>query len=386
MPSTTSTTRPRDLRFDTLRGLLVLFMAMNHIETDVRVVTSQSLGYVSSAEGFVFISGLIAGWIYSRKLHERGPDAARTAMRRRAGEVYRMHLLTYLATFVWMVLFVLMTTNVPHLLPWAFAAEPWKALVLGPALLYQPGLLDILPMYCVFLLVLPPVLRAVAAGRSALVLMISLTLWAVAQFMGGPIRAFGGLVNLGAFNILAWQLLFIGGAVLGGHKALGQRLMEPRAGVLAAVFVVAIYLALVRHGVLAAPLAAEQMNELVRKPVLAPLRLLNFALVAYLVGAGATLFPRAFSWRPLALLGQHTLSVFSAHVVVAMVILTYPELFFYTPAGRWTATGAMLFTLFATALVSRWRRDREIRRAIVQLTRSAPPPTRPDTGWIAAAR
>lgn len=382
----TNTTRPRDLRFDTLRGLLVLFMAINHIESDARIFTSQSLGFVSSAEGFVFISGLIAGWIYSRKLHERGPDAARTATRRRAGEVFRMHLLTYFGTFVWMTMFVLMTTNVPHLLPWLFAAEPWKALVLGPTLLYQPGLLDILPMYCVFLLALPPVLRAVATGRSALVLMISLTLWAAAQFMRGPILAFHGVVNLGAFNILAWQLLFIGGAVLGGHKALGQRLMEPRAGVLAGAFVVAIYLALVRHGVLAAPLPAEQMGELVRKPVLAPLRLFNFALVAYLVGAGAMLFPRAFSWRPLALLGQHTLSVFSAHVIVAMVILTYPELFFYTPAGRWTATGAMVFTLFATALVSRWRRDRDIRRAIVKVTLGAAPPSRPNTGWIATAR
>jgi hypothetical protein len=386
MSSAAPTTRTRDLRFDTLRGLLVLFMALNHIETDLHVVTRQTFGFISSAEGFVFVSGLIAGWVYSRKLREQGPDAARIAARRRAGEIYRMHLLAYFGSFMWMVLFVLITTEVPHLLPWLFAAEPWAAVALGPALFYQPGLLDILPMYCVFMLALPLVLRAVTEGRTVRVLGFSFGLWALAQFASGPIVAFGGLLNLGAFHLLAWQMLFFVGAVLGAHKTLGVTLLRPRAALLAIASGMAALLWLFSHGYVPMPFTPEQFDPLVRKSTLGFIRVANFALLAYLVAICASRFPAAFSWRPLALLGRHTLPVFTAHVLVAMVILTYPDLFFYTPAARWTATAAMVATLFGTALIARWRRDRKISRALAHLARSAPAPRRPGPGWIATAR
>lgn len=386
MTSSPTAARPRDLRFDTLRGLLVLFMAINHIESDLRIVTQQTFGFVTSAEGFVFLSGLIAGWIYLRKHLEHGPDVARAAARHRAGAVYHMHLLAYFAAFVWMVLFVLMTGDVPHLLPWLFVAEPWAAIVLGPALFYQPGLLDILPMYCVFMFALPWVLRAIAAGHTVRVLAVSAALWVIAQFSNGPIIGFGGLLNLGAFHFLAWQLLFVGGAVIGAHKAMGAKLLPLRAGTVAIAFALAVGLWLASRGFVTLPLPDDNAHTLLRKSTLGALRLCNFALVAYLVSVAATRFPAVFSWKPLALLGRHTLPVFTAHVIVAMVILTYPELFFYTPAGRWTATAIMLFALFATALFARWRRDRKISRAIAQLSRSSPPPPRPNPGWIATAR
>ena len=47
MPVTPGHTR--DIRFDALRGLLVVLMAINHIESPLRVVTDQALGFVGSA-------------------------------------------------------------------------------------------------------------------------------------------------------------------------------------------------------------------------------------------------------------------------------------------------------------------------------------------------
>jgi hypothetical protein len=213
MPVTPGHTR--DLRFDTSRGLLVLFMAINHIESDLRIVTDQVFGFVSSAEGYVFMSGLVAGWVYSRRLLEKGFAAAVNAAAQRAGAVYRMHLLTYFGAFVWMLLYVLFTADVPPLLPSLFVAKPWTALLLGPTLLYQPGLLDILPMYCGFLLLLPLVLRASLRGNGPLVLAISFAVWAFTQATQQPIIAWDGRINLGAFHPLAWQFLFVAGAVLG---------------------------------------------------------------------------------------------------------------------------------------------------------------------------
>ncbi len=47
--------------FDSLRGALLLVMALNHVPSDLRVLTDQPLGFFSAAEGFVFVSGLLAG-------------------------------------------------------------------------------------------------------------------------------------------------------------------------------------------------------------------------------------------------------------------------------------------------------------------------------------
>lgn len=384
MPATPSAPRQRDLRFDTLRGLLVLFMAINHIESPLRVMTDQALGYISSAEGFVFLSGLVAGWVYGRRSRTRGFAAACGAAARRAGAVYRAHLLTYFSTFVWLVLFVLYTNSVPPLLPALFVTEPWTAVALGPTLLHQPGLLDILPMYCGFLLLLPWLLRAVEQGNGAVVLAFSFALWAFTQSTHGPILAWGGRINLGAFHPLAWQFLFVAGAVLGAHKAAGVPLLKPRALPLALAFAGAAAIWAVKHGAISAPLPAEQLEPLTNKTTLGALRLANFALVAYCVSAAAIQFPRLFRWRPLALVGQAALPCFAAQTLVAVVVLTYPEIFFHTAPGRWIATGMMLATIFVTAVVRRWRRDRRMEEAIARLLRMPAP--KPPPGSVAHAR
>ena len=43
----------RDLRFDTLRGLFLVCMTINHLPTEMRSFTDQSLGIFSAAEGFI---------------------------------------------------------------------------------------------------------------------------------------------------------------------------------------------------------------------------------------------------------------------------------------------------------------------------------------------
>jgi hypothetical protein len=383
MPATPGHTR--DTRFDSLRGLFVVFMALNHIESPLRVVTDQTLGFVSSAEAFVFMSGLVAGWVYARRLLERGFTNALSSTARRAGVVYRTHLITYFGAFIWTLLYTLYTHEVSPLLPPWFVTEPFNALWLGTLLLYQPGLLDILPMYCAFLLVLPWVLRSSLRGNGTVILALSFALWAFTQAADGGIYTWGGRIGLGAFHPLAWQFPFIAGAVLGAHKAAGIPLLRPRTLPIVLAFAGAAALWLLRHGFIAPPLPADQLAQLTNKTTLGVLRLANFALVAYLVANAAAVFPRAFRWRPLAIVGEAALPAFAAQALVAFAIITYPELFAATPTGRWIATLAMLATVFGVAYVKRWQRNRRIELALAKLLR-APAPKPPPRDIAHAAQ
>ena len=81
--------------------------------------------------------------------------------------------------------------------------------------MYQPTLSDILPMYCIFLLFTPLVLDQMMKGRAWLVGMTSAGLWCAAQWGIGDASYMVPWINLGTFNILAWQAYFVAGQYLG---------------------------------------------------------------------------------------------------------------------------------------------------------------------------
>ena len=54
----------RQPELDALRGLMLLLMTLAHLPTHFQVVTNQQLGFVSEAEGFVFLSAFLTGRIF----------------------------------------------------------------------------------------------------------------------------------------------------------------------------------------------------------------------------------------------------------------------------------------------------------------------------------
>ena len=56
----------RRTELDSLRGLLLLLMALTHLPTRMSAYANQPLGFVSAAEGFVFLSAFLAGRSYER--------------------------------------------------------------------------------------------------------------------------------------------------------------------------------------------------------------------------------------------------------------------------------------------------------------------------------
>lgn len=330
----------RDLRFDTLRGLFLVCMIINHLPTEIRKVTDQSLGIFSAAEGFVFLSGLLAGWVYTRKFRAKGSDGLWAASTGRASSIYRWHLGALLLAFVGVQATEHLLGYCAPTVPRLFFEHPILSLGLGASLLYQPGLLDLLPMYCGFVLLLPFVIKALEAGRQKLVLGVSAAVWFVIQFCppidGAPIYP----INTGSFNPLAWQLLFIAGVVIGHARVSGfEQLRKPNPAVLVLVSVLAVYAFCVRHGSVPALWPDHTFGMLLNKPALGLLRMADFGAVAYLVGALGARFPKALSWRPLAYLGRHSLAVVAMQSVAITLLLQFP--LFETALSR-TATAVGL--------------------------------------------
>ena len=165
----------------------------------------------------MFLSGLMAGMVYTRKLRAGGPGGLWTAVLGRTKTIYAWHIASFVGAFV--VRAVLTEYACGYCSPAAprlFFEHPLAALGLGASLLYQPGLLDLLPMYCVFVLLLPAVIRGLESGRRWLVLSASaaaLARRAVGARRRGSLRSTRS--TPGSFNLLAWQFIFVAGVAIG---------------------------------------------------------------------------------------------------------------------------------------------------------------------------
>jgi len=339
----------RDLRFDSLRGLMLVTMTVNHLPSSLRAITDESVGIFSSAEGFVFISGLLAGWVYSRRLRRDGPEALHQAAVQRATRIYIWHIASFLVALGAVQICSQLTGFCSWASPPLFYAHPWLAALLGSAMLYQPGLLDILPMYCAFVLLLPPVLGALEAGRPWKVLGWSAFAWFVVQWIppvdGAPLYP----VHVGSFNIFAWQFLFVSGAVI-GHA----RLTDPRPVISfrPLLFVGAVAVVVYGYGIQKLhwrpPVPDWLFGILLNKPNLGAMRLVDFGMAAYLVSLVGARWPRVVTWRPLAFLGQHSLTVVAAQSVLVLILIQFDGLF-ATPWRDRLVTLASIGFLFVAA-------------------------------------
>jgi hypothetical protein len=341
----------RDLRFDTMRGLFLVLMTVNHLPTEMRAFTDQTLGIFSAAEGFVFLSGLIAGWVYTRKYRELGREGLWNASANRAKSIYQWHVGSLLAAFLCVQLSERLLGYCSPAVPKLFFGHPLEALGLGISLLYQPGLLDLLPMYCVFVIMLPVVIRNLEAGRRWLVLGVSGAVWLIMQFAppvdGAPLYP----INTGSFNLFAWQFLFVIGVTIGHARISGsQQVVRPSPWVLGLAAVVAVYGFGLHHNQLPRLWSDWGFGILLNKPALGLFRMADFGCVAYLVAVFAAQFPKAFTWRPLELLGRHSLAVVAAQSVMIMALLQFPAAS-DTVFARTVTTFVVVAMLFVVAWV-----------------------------------
>lgn len=334
-PSTVATVRNDGL--DALRGLFLVLMTLTHLPTALSDWLGQPFGYVSAAEGFVMLSAFLAGQVYLKRGMKQGAGAMRDALWARAGKVYRHHLglLVFGATLVLAIGLVNEQDAVTSIFR-NYLDNPVPSAITALALVYQPSLFDILPMYIAFLLFTPLVLNYVMRNGWTLPLTASVVVWAAAQ-MGLRTWIYDGAVALtgfsmpiqatGAFNPFAWQLLWMVGLWLGTARLLGESnrmRAEPR--VIALISVLAISFLAWRHlaGQVPFDYGSEwggALNQLLDKWDLGPLRLMNFFALSVLVARFGPAIARRFSLGALSLLGRSSLSVFTAHIVCCLMAL-----------------------------------------------------------------
>jgi hypothetical protein len=152
-------------------------------------------------------------------------------------------------------------------------------------------------------------------------------------------------------NLLTWQLLFVLGmclAVLPPQSALAE--WSRRRGVVAASFGLAVLCFAARHHVLELPPA---ILALFSKANLAPLRVFNVLLLVQLGARLMAWFPLQARVAWLALLGRHSLEVFSFHILLAYAV---PPLF---GAPALSDSGLVLLTaactLAAFTIMNKWQ-------------------------------
>ena len=221
---------------DALRGLFLVWMTLTHLPTRFSDFVNQPIGFVSSAEGFVFISALLVGRLCIREF-VLNPGNARSKLWKRSFKIYGYHLLMLGFAFTVVASFAVHTHKAAlvNLLDF-YLAHP-KAAILGSVLLlYCPPLLDILPMYVTFLFFTPMVLSASVRFGWRKILGVSGVIWVLAQ-VGLRDVVHNWVVHLthlniplqetGAFNLFAWQAVWVVGLWIGARTALERAPFRP---------------------------------------------------------------------------------------------------------------------------------------------------------------
>lgn len=356
-------------QIDALRGLMLVLMTLTHLPTRFSSPAGQPFGFVSAAEGFVLLSGFMAGMVYTSRERRDGAPVMRDAFYKRVFKIYlcQAALLLFLFSFIALIGVVGQQDAIRNLVSF-YLTHPLPALFGGLLLVHNPPLLDILPMYILFMLASPILLvHGLRQGWSA-ILAVSVALWLGAQFGLGQVLYEAAVVatglpvpfqETGAFQILAWQFLWVMGLWMGSTRAATAEPVPVRfpAWMVRCAIVIGVVGLVWRHGVGQVPFPGrDDLNLMLDKWQLAPLRLINlFALLVLTVHFGPWLSERLPRLRFLETLGAASLPVFCTHLVLALLALALAG---EPRAERASAIDVSILiasfaVLYAVALISR---------------------------------
>lgn len=343
----------RDLRLDLLRGFAVIAMVADHIGGErswLYAITGGDAFFISAAEVFVFISGLLMGIIYAGVIARQGLGAALMKSLQRAWTLY---LMTVSLTLTLMAL----STQVG--LGWGSGATDtnWPDLIISVLTLHRTFYLtDILLLYTLLVAAAVPVFVLLARARTTHVLAGSWGLWLLWQLAPQHAQFPWSIADNSVFNFPAWQALFVTAMAMGYHR---QRLEPYLVGVskhmvlgMSGAFV-AIVIA-VHVGLLLPSLGSHAVifDHLFSKLDLRIGRLLVFAgfftFAFTLVTVAWEPIRRALGWLLLPL-GQDALSAYILHLFVVALAMKVRPLVFETTLA--TPLENTLFQLTGIAFI-----------------------------------
>jgi len=217
----------RDLRIDFLRGLIMVYVILVHFEyfSALSMFAWDRLGIISSAEGFVFLSGTVVGMVYKKRLEKSGLKTTSMLLWKRAFTLYRVN--------IYMIISIALLGLVPNVNlfevthwtnPWSKESFPlfppegasvvtylWQALLLR----IGPHQYQIIGLYVVLLTAAPAALYLLARGKIGVLLIISWSLYLFNHFL--HLKITGARYEMG-FPTLTWQLIFFHGMAVGYYR------------------------------------------------------------------------------------------------------------------------------------------------------------------------
>ena len=322
----------RRLELDAMRGVMLIWIALTHLPTAASSWVNQPFGFVGAAEGFIFLSALFTGRIYFRIAERDGYRAMTRKLWARTLRLYGYHAL--LLAFAFLVAVPIAShgdrPGLHNLLDFYFAAGAKQAVIEAALLIYRPPLLDILPMYIIFLLFTSVAIRLAWKIGWKPILWASFAFWVLAQFgfrsaehtfMMRYIPTRIPLNEMGSFDLWAWQFLWFAGVWLGVRWAQETLPIETWARRAAIPAVVIAVLCFIIRRKLAHGLELGAFEFLFDKWHLGLMRLLDFAAVAALLILSQPI-TKTMAIRPLVLLGQSSLQVFCVHLLFCFAGLT----------------------------------------------------------------
>ena len=212
----------RDVRIDWLRGLAMTCVIINHsrLSSLLSWFSYERFWIVTAAEVFVVLSGVVLGMVYGRRLARDGWHAVVRGLSRRALLLYGAFVGVTVSVLALAAMGVDVGFVVPtdgetaewFLAPSTMTTSAWRDVLFMRA---GPWPFEIIGLYVWLVAAAIPCLLILRRAGWRVVLAASWALYLWYRVEPHGITASGFEI---AFPLLAWQLLFVHGIVIGYHR------------------------------------------------------------------------------------------------------------------------------------------------------------------------
>lgn len=215
----------RIIALDLLRGYFLIAILFDHLQyfpNGLDWMSGRGQLYVSAAEGFFFISGVVLGIVRGRKLIDKPFKTTAVLLLKRGFQLY----VTAIALFFIFTFIGWMSIDNPGVKPGIHPIDEnfWTIVVNAFNFNYIYGWADYLRLYAIYLFVSPLAMWLLRKGKWYIVLATSLAVWYMYNF--------STLETDELSQVFSWQLIFFGGMTAGFYLTPIRHWWERRSSLL----------------------------------------------------------------------------------------------------------------------------------------------------------